>query len=83
MGDAISNHSFSDLASQERHERTAAVLALGLALVLDQESKISANSRDQSLELLSGLRLSVSQPDFGDADNAGDGWSTTDSSSYD
>jgi hypothetical protein len=41
----MSNQSFSDLASQERHERTAAVLALGLARVLDQKSKISANSR--------------------------------------
>jgi len=57
----MSNLSFSDLPSQLRRERIAAVLALGLARVLDQRSKISANSSDPSLELLSGLRLSVSQ----------------------
>ena len=56
--------SFSDLLSQQRRERIAAVLAMGLARVLDQRSKISANSRDRSLELLSGLRLSVSEADF-------------------
>ena len=68
----MSNQSFSDLTSQQRRDRIVAVLALGLARVLDQRSKISANSRDPSLELLLGLRLSVSQPDFGDADDAGD-----------
>ncbi len=68
----MSNQSFSDLPSQQRRERIAAVLSLGLARILDQSSKISANSRDESLELLWGLRLSVSQPDFGDADDAGD-----------
>jgi hypothetical protein len=68
----MSNQSFSDLPSQQRRERIVAVLALGLARILDQSSKISANSGDPSLELLSGLRLSVSQPDFGDADDAGD-----------
>ena len=57
----MSNQSFSDLPSQLRRERIAAVLALGLARILDQRSKISANSRDPSLELLSGLRLSVSE----------------------
>jgi hypothetical protein len=57
----MSNRSFSDLPSQQRRERIAAVLALGLARVLDQRSKISANSHDLSLELLSGLRLSVSE----------------------
>ena len=57
----MSNQSFSDLPSQLRRERIAAVLALGLARILDQRSKISANSRDASLELLSGLRLSVSE----------------------
>jgi hypothetical protein len=60
----MSNLSFSDLPSQQRRERIAAVLALGLARVLDQRSKISANSRDPSLELLSELRLSVSEADF-------------------
>ena len=60
----MSNLSFSDLPSQQRRERIAAVLALGLASVLDQRSKISANSRDPSLELLSELRLSVSEADF-------------------
>ena len=60
----MSNQSFSDLPSQQRRERIAAVLALGLARILDQRSKISANSRDESLEFLSGLRLSVSEADF-------------------
>ena len=68
----MSNQSFSDLPSQRRRERIAAVLALGLARVLNQRSKISANSHDPSLELLSGIRLSVSQPDFGDTDDADD-----------
>ena len=57
----MSNQSFSDLPSQQRRERIAAVLAMGLARVLDQRSKISANSHDPSLELLSGLWLSVSE----------------------
>ena len=60
----MSNQSFSDLLSQQRRERIAAVLAMGLARVLDQRSKISANSRDRSLELLSGSRLSVLEADF-------------------
>ncbi len=60
----MSNQSFSDLPSQLRRERIAAVLALGLARILDQRSKIFANSRDPSLELPSGLRLSVSEADF-------------------
>ncbi len=68
----MSNRSLSDLPSKQQRERIAAMLALGLARVLDQRSKISTNSRDPSLELLSGIRLSVSQPDFGDADDAGD-----------
>jgi hypothetical protein len=57
----MSNRSFSDLPSQQRRERIAAVLVLGLARVLDQRSRISANSRDPSLELLSGLRRSASE----------------------
>jgi hypothetical protein len=68
----MSNRSFSDLPSQQRRERIAAVFALGLARVLDQRSKISANSRAPSLAILSGIRLSVSQPDFGDTDDADD-----------
>jgi hypothetical protein len=68
----MSNQSFSDIPSQQRRERIAEVLALGLARVLDQRSKISANSHDPSLELLSGIRLSVSQPDLGDPDDADD-----------
>ena len=64
MDYARSNRSFSDLPSQQRRERIAAVLAMGLARVLDQRSKISQNSRDPSLELLSGLRRSVSEADF-------------------
>jgi hypothetical protein len=57
----MSNRSFSELPSQHRRERIAAVLALGLARVLDQRSRISANSRVPSLEILSGIRLSVSE----------------------
>jgi hypothetical protein len=57
----MSNQSFSDLPSQQRRERIAAVLALGLASVLDQRSKISTDSFVSSLELISGLRLSVSE----------------------
>jgi hypothetical protein len=57
----MSNRSFSELPSQHRRERIAAVLVLGLARVLDQMSKISQNSSAPSLELLSGLRLSVSE----------------------
>ena len=57
----MSNRSFSDLPSQQRRKRIAAILALGLYRVLDQRSKISANSDDPSLELLSGIRLSVSE----------------------
>jgi len=68
----MSNQSFSDLLSQQRRKRIAAVIALGLARVLDQRSKISSNSRDPSLELIPGLRLSVSQPDFGDPNDADD-----------
>jgi hypothetical protein len=68
----MSNQSFSDLPSQQRRERIAAVLAMGLARVLDERSRILANSRHPSLELLSGIRLSVSQPDFGDPDDADD-----------
>jgi hypothetical protein len=57
----MSNQFFSDLPSQQRREHIAAVLAMGLAIVLDQRSKISANSHNPSLELLSGIRLSVSE----------------------
>jgi hypothetical protein len=68
----MSNLSFSDLSVSQRRERIAAVLALGLARVLDQRAKISANSGDSSLEVSSDLRLSVSQPDVGDPDDADD-----------
>jgi hypothetical protein len=66
----MSNLSLSDLSIHQRRERIAAVLALGLARVLDQRSKISANSGDTSLEVSSDLRLSVSQPNFGEPDDA-------------
>jgi hypothetical protein len=66
----MSNLSFSDLPSQQRRERIAAVLAMGLAIVLDQRSKISANSGDSSLEVSSNLRLSVSQPEIGEPNDA-------------
>jgi hypothetical protein len=60
----MSNQSFLDLPSQQRRERIAAVLAVGLQRVLDQRARISANSGDSSLEVSSDLRLSVSEADF-------------------
>jgi len=68
----MSNLSFSDLSVSQRRERIAAVLAVGLQRVLDQRVRISANSGDSSLEVSSDLRLSVSQPDFGDPNDADD-----------
>lgn len=66
----MSNLSFSDLSVNQRRERIAAVLALGLARILDQKARISANSGDSSLEVSSDLRLSVSQPEIGEPDDA-------------
>jgi hypothetical protein len=57
----MSNQSFSDLPSQQRRKRIAAILALGLYRVLDQRSKISAISNDPSIEILAEIRLSVSE----------------------
>jgi hypothetical protein len=68
----MSNLSFSDLSISQRRERIAALLAVGLQRVLDQRVRISANSGDSSLEVSSDLRLSVSQPDFGDPNDADD-----------
>jgi hypothetical protein len=42
----MSNQSFSDLSSQQRRERIAAVLAMGLARVLDQASCQSIDTVD-------------------------------------
>jgi len=69
VGYAMSNLSFSDLSVSQRRERIAAVLALGLARVLSQRSKISASPGDLSLEVSPDLRLSVSQPDDGEPDD--------------
>jgi hypothetical protein len=66
----MTNLSFSDLSVSQRRERIAAVLALGLARVLDQRSKISANPGNLSLEVSSDLRLSVSQPAVAETDDA-------------
>jgi hypothetical protein len=66
---AMTNRSFSDLSAGERRERIAAILAAGLLRNLAQRSKISANSGNQSLEVCSDLGLSVSQPDFEEADD--------------
>lgn len=66
----MSNLSFSDLSVSQRRERTAAVLAIGLQRVLDQRARISANSGDSSLEVSSALRLSVSQPEIEEPDDA-------------
>ncbi|MBL8874047.1 MAG: hypothetical protein JNK90_30010 [Planctomycetaceae bacterium] len=68
----MSNISFSDLSVSHRRERITAVLAIGLQRVLDQRGRISANSRDLSLEDSSDLRLSVSQPEIGEPDDAGE-----------
>ncbi len=66
----MSNLSFSDLSISQRRERIAAVLAIGLQRVLDQRAPISGNSGNSSLEVPSDLRLSVSQPENGEPDDA-------------
>ncbi len=66
----MSNLSFSDLSVSQRRERIAAVLAIGLQRVLDQRARFTANSGDSSLEVSSDLRLSVSQPQVGEPDDA-------------
>jgi hypothetical protein len=66
----MTNRSFSDLSAGERRERIAAILAVGLLRTFAQRSKISAISGDSSLEVCSDLGLSVSQPDFEEADDA-------------
>ena len=53
-------------------ERIVAVLASGLARVLVQMSKISANSGEASLGLLSELIFAVSQPGVEELDDADD-----------
>jgi hypothetical protein len=66
----MSNLSFSDLSVIQRRERIAALLAIGLQRVLDQRARISPNPGDSSLEVSSDLRLSVSQPEVGEPDDA-------------
>ena len=66
----MSNLSFSELSVSKRRERIAAVLAVGLQRVLDQRARISVNSGDSSLEVSSDFRLSVSQPEVGEPDDA-------------
>ena len=66
----MTNQSFSDLSISQRRERIAAVLAIGLQRLLDQRARISANSGDSSLEVSSDLRLSVSQLEVGEPDDA-------------
>lgn len=68
----MTNRSFADMSIQQRRERIAAVLALGLSRVQEQKSKFSANSGDSSLEFSRKVRLSVSQPEFGEPDDAQD-----------
>ncbi len=65
----MTNRSFLDLSAGERRERIAAILAAGLLRNLTQRSKISVSSSDSSLEVCSDLGLSVSQPDFEEADD--------------
>jgi hypothetical protein len=66
----MSNLSFSDLSVSQRRERIAALLATGLLRVLDQRVRISAHSGDSSITVSSDLRLSVSQPEVGEPDDA-------------
>lgn len=66
----MTNRSFSDLSARERRERIAAILAVGLRRYLAQKSKISVSSSDSSLEVCSDLGLSMSHPDFEEADDA-------------
>ena len=65
----MTNRSFSDLSINQRRERIAAVLALGLLRVQEQRSKFSTNSLDSSLEVSCEVRLSVSQPNAGEPDD--------------
>ena len=65
----MTNRSFKDLSIQQRRERIATVLALGLSLVQEQKSKFSANSGDSSLEVSREIKLSVSQPNAGEPDD--------------
>jgi hypothetical protein len=60
------------MSIQQRRERIAAVLALGLSRVLDLRSKISANTFESSLEVSREVRLSVSQPDVEEPDDTDD-----------
>jgi hypothetical protein len=62
----MTNRSFKDLSIQQRRERIAAILALGLSRVQEQRSEFSENSFDSSLEVSRDVRLSVSQPDSGE-----------------
>ena len=65
----MTNRSFSDLTIQQRRERIAAVLALGLSRVQEQRYEFSENSFDSSLEVSREVRLSVSQPNAGEPDD--------------
>lgn len=57
------NRSLSDLAPNERRERIAALLGIGVRRVLEQRRKNSPNFGETCLDVSSDLRLSVSQPD--------------------
>lgn len=57
------NRSLSDLAPDERRERIAAILGIGVRRVLEQRRKNSHNFGKTCLDVSSDLRLSVSQPD--------------------
>ena len=65
----MTNRSFKDLSIQQRRERIAAILALGLSRVQEQRSEFSENSFDSSLEVSREVRLSVSQPNAGELDD--------------
>lgn len=57
------NRSLSDLTPDERRERIAALLGIGVRRVLEQRRKNSPNFGQTCLDVSSDLRLSVSHPD--------------------
>lgn len=57
------NRSLSDLAPNERQERIATLLGIGVQRVIEQRRKNLPNSGGKCLDVSSDPRLSVSQPD--------------------
>ncbi|HMO15909.1 MAG TPA: hypothetical protein PKD64_17830 [Pirellulaceae bacterium] len=59
----MSNRPVSELSLDERRERIATLLGIGVRRVLEQKRKNSLNSGGICLDVSSDPRLSVSQPD--------------------